>query len=712
MCVRVDCKKCGKHSWMGCGQHLASLYANIEEGKHCMCKSWPGVVINRPSGGSATASTTAQILFLSTILFRFFFFMGDLFMFCTCFRFCTTGLPGDVAIEVDGMTFHLHKFPLMGKSRKLQEMISEQERSQTTNRFATIQTVSEQNQSNENDEGEGEIREEDNEGQFHIALPNFPGGCVAFETAAKFCYGVKVDLSATNVAALRCAGEYLEMTEEYSEDNLISKAERFLSQTVLKNITYSIKTLTSCEGLLPMAENLGIVQRCIEAIATKAAAADPSLFGWPMNGGAMDGKVESDARRKYGEVTRGAATAESWLDELGFLSVNTFNRLIFTMKALNLSGDIIESCLMNYAKKFIPGISRTTTRKPSAPSNLPSESERRELLEMIISNLPTEKTSRSTSNTTRYLFGLLRTSYILNASEISTRTLEKKIGSQLEQATLDDLLIPSYSYLNETLYDVDCVERILIYFLQRFEERPVTRIEADEEQGNSTLSTALIMVGKLIDGYLSEIASDANLKPEKFYEFAITLPDDARVFDDGLYRAVDVYLKAHPWISEMDREKICGVLDCQKLTLEACTHAAQNERLPLRAVVQVLFFEQLQLRHTISGTILGGGRTEDEEIVDRSRAEEGTTWRAAVSDNQVLRGDMDTMRARVQELERECSIMKKTIGKMENPGRHEHVDNAGWLSKLGCKFKTQVCDSHEPTVAAGRKRSHERRREH
>ncbi|XP_073273840.1 BTB/POZ domain-containing protein At5g66560-like [Primulina huaijiensis] len=624
--------------------------------------------------------------------------------------FCTTGLPSDVAIEVDGMTFHLHKFPLMGKSRKLHEMITEQETNQRTNRFATIQTVSEQNQSNENDEGEEEIQEEDNEGQFHFVLPDFPGGCEAFEPAAKFCYGVKVDLSANNVAALRCAGEYLEMTEEYSEDNLISKTERFLAQSTLKNIKHSIKTLTSCERLLPMAENLGIVQRCIEAIATKAAAADPSLFGWPMNGGAVDSKPEADARRKYGDVTRGAAIADSWLDDLGYLSVHIFKRLIFAMKALNLSGDIVESCLMNYAKKFIPGISRTTTRKPSASSNLPSENERRELLETIISNLPIEKTSRSTSNTTRFLFGLLRTSYILNASEVSRRSLEKKIGSQLEQATLDDLLIPSYSYLNETLYDVDCVERILVCFLQRFEERSVTRTQADEEEGNSPVSTALITVGKLIDGYLSEIASDANLKPEKFYEFAITLPDRARVFDDGLYRAVDVYLKAHPWISETDRERICGVLDCQKLTLEACTHAAQNERLPLRAVVQVLFFEQLQLRHAISGTILGGRGTEneDEEMVERSRAEEGNgTWRTAVRDNQMLRGDMDSMRARVQDLERECSMMKTTIEKMDNSGPRGHGENGSWWSKLGCKFKSQVCDSHEPTGAEGGKRRRE-----
>lgn len=45
-------------------------------------------------------------------------------------------------------------------------------------------------------------------------------------------------------------------------------------------------------------------------------------------------------------------------------------------------------------------------------------------------------------------------------------------------------------------------------------------------------------------------------------------------------------------------------MDCQKLSLEACTHAAQNERLPLRVVVQVLFFEQLQLRTSIAGCFL------------------------------------------------------------------------------------------------------------
>ncbi|XAR73927.1 hypothetical protein NMG60_11008060 [Bertholletia excelsa] len=642
--------------------------------------------------------------------------------------FCTTGLPSDVVIEVDDMTFHLHKFPLMSKSKKLHELITEKETNPTR-----VQKSSAKTETAGEDDGEREIEEEgdveEEEVYIHISLPEFPGGSEAFETAAKFCYGVKIELSSSNVAPLRCAGEFLEMTEEYSEDNLISKAERFLSQSVLKSIKDSIKTLKSCERLMPLAENLGIVQRCIDSIAARASSADPSLFGWPVNEKAGNNRTttsmgtETSSRRKA--TCRGSGV-DSWFEELALLSLLLFKRLIFAMKDRDLSPDVIENCLIYYAKRYIPGISRSN-RKP--PSSVSSESEQRELLETIIANLPLEKSSRS-STATRFLFGLLRTANILNASEACKAALERKIGSELEQATLDDLLIPSYSYLNETLYDVDCIERILGYFLESLEERSAARIEGEEEN-SGVRSAALMLVGKLIDGYLSEIASDANLKPEKFYELAVSLPEHARLFDDGLYRAVDVYLKAHPWIPEAEREKISGVMDCQKLTLEACTHAAQNERLPLRAVVQVLFFEQLQLRQAIAGTLLAADaapldlprpsnvRREEQDGEDLSNAEIGpaatvaqdgtNTWKAAVRENQLLRLDMDSMRSRVHELERECTSMKKAIEKIDK----DSPPGGGWRSsltkKFGCKFKTQVCDSHEPTVVERRKgRNHPR----
>ncbi|KAM0053226.1 putative SKP1/BTB/POZ domain superfamily, NPH3/RPT2-like family protein [Helianthus debilis subsp. tardiflorus] len=48
-----------------------------------------------------------------------------------------------------------------------------------------------------------------------ITLPDFPGGSETFEAAVKYCYAVKIELTLLKIAPLRCAGEVLEMTEEY-----------------------------------------------------------------------------------------------------------------------------------------------------------------------------------------------------------------------------------------------------------------------------------------------------------------------------------------------------------------------------------------------------------------------------------------------------------------------------------------------------------------
>ena len=43
-------------------------------------------------------------------------------------------------------------------------------------------------------------------------------------------------------------------------------------------------------------------------------------------------------------------------------------------------------------------------------------------------------------------------------------------------------------------------------------------------------------------------------------------------------------------------------MDCQKLSREACAHAAQNDRLPVQTVVQVLYYEQQRLRDVMNGS--------------------------------------------------------------------------------------------------------------
>lgn len=46
-------------------------------------------------------------------------------------------------------------------------------------------------------------------------------------------------------------------------------------------------------------------------------------------------------------------------------------------------------------------------------------------------------------------------------------------------------------------------------------------------------------------------------------------------------------------MSGEEKATLCGHLDCRKLSHEACIQAVQNERMPLRLIVQALFVQQL-----------------------------------------------------------------------------------------------------------------------
>jgi len=211
------------------------------------------------------------------------------------------------------------------------------------------------------------------------------------------------------------------------------------------------------------------------------------------------------------------------------------------------------------------------------------------------------------------------------------------------------------------------------------------------------------MVAKLIDGYLAEVAPDVNLKLSKFLSLAAAIPDYARAIDDGLYRAVDIYLKAHPHLAESEKEELCRVMDCQKLSLEACTHAAQNERLPLRVIVQVLFFEQLQLRSSIAGCLvfsetLGGG-SRQLGLPISSEQHRGVGRPLGARENQALREGMDGMKQRVAELEKECSTMREEIARL---GRSRSVGKSR-LFFLGLGgAKPQICSTKDAASAERR----------
>ncbi|KAF2618286.1 hypothetical protein F2Q68_00041258 [Brassica cretica] len=218
------------------------------------------------------------------------------------------------------------------------------------------------------------------------------------------------------------------------------------------------------------------------------------------------------------------------------------------------------------------------------------EQEKRVILETIVSLLPRGRNAVSVS----FLSMLLRAALYLETTVACRLDLEKRMGLHLRQAVLDDLLIPSFNGDN-TMFDVDTVQRILMNYLEF------------EVEGN-TVDFATD-IGELMESYLAEVASDRNINLVKFMGIAECIPEQSRIKDDGIYRAIDMYLKilmlltvvvqVHPNISEVEKKKICSLMNSQKLSQEACAHVAQNKRLPVHIVAQVLHQEQQSLRQVL-----------------------------------------------------------------------------------------------------------------
>lgn len=63
----------------------------------------------------------------------------------------------------------------------------------------------------------------------------------------------------------------------------------------------------------------------------------------------------------------------------------------------------------------------------------------------------------------------------------------------------------------------------------------------------------------------------------------------------------------HRHFTQDERQMVCGILNCQKLSPEMCSHAVQNELMPLRMIVQAMFVQQLQTRNVLSGHLQFSG---------------------------------------------------------------------------------------------------------
>ncbi|KAF3327182.1 BTB/POZ domain-containing protein [Carex littledalei] len=442
-------------------------------------------------------------------------------------------LHPEVMIEVEDVIFHLHKIPLITRSPILRNLIH----AHSTEESDTCA----------------------------FALHGFPGGAHSFELVVKFCYGRKIELTSVNVVPLLCAAFYLHMTEKFSKDNLIAETEIFFSNKVLPSGTESIQALLSCEEVFIQAEELGFISRCLDSVA-KYMMKNTELI-YPQHD-----LLWSEIRcmsPTHLELTQSSLCW--WFDDLCSLSLDLFRRLISVMEEKGHDPLFIFNVIMYYARKYNPGLDPDSTGIWSI--------EERFVLEQIVFMLPAKKGVTSTN----FLLSMLSAGTMLSVSPACIHIIERRIGAQLDESTLEDLLIPIFG---DTTYNTEVIKSIIENFVK--ENSHVEKVPSN---------TA---IAKLLDRYLAYVAADASLNMEMFMSLAAVVPRNARPCHDDLYRAINSFMEYHPWLSEEEKIKLCQVLDIKMMSEDACNDASENGELPFLFKLKVHFNRFLHFRRSLA----------------------------------------------------------------------------------------------------------------
>ncbi|XP_062188746.1 BTB/POZ domain-containing protein At5g48130-like [Phragmites australis] len=444
-----------------------------------------------------------------------------------------TGSPATVRVRVGDRSFDLHKDPLVSGCRYFSQ--------------ALLQS--------------GDLE-----------LPaSFPGGCEAFEVIALFCYGDAVALDPFNVAVVRCAAEFLDV------GGLGARCDLYINQVVLQNWDDALIVLQRCQPLLPVAEELLIVSRCVESLAFMACMEifDPEQRRDQPGAAATRAVV---GRRWDAELVKELAARDLWIKDLIALPFEFFKRIVQALRRQGMKEKYVSPVVLFYANKWV--LSKKTHKFWASTDEAvdgETDANRRAtaILEGVIALLPVEAAA-SNAIPVAFYFALLSRSLTLELSVESQTRLRELVASNLQFARVDDLPLPE----QETDWSVaDSLE-------VRTVESIVSNHVAMQRRGVEAIA-------ELWDRYLVQIAGDPKLRSERLAELIGVIPAGDRNTHNHLYEAINAYLMEHRGLSGEEKETLCGHLDCRKLSHEACIQAVQNDRMPLRLIVQALLVQQL-----------------------------------------------------------------------------------------------------------------------
>ncbi|XP_047311570.1 BTB/POZ domain-containing protein At5g48130 [Impatiens glandulifera] len=447
-----------------------------------------------------------------------------------------TGLPVLIRVQIDNRIFNLHKHLLCSKSGYFKTKLEEEESNEIIN------------------------------------LPlNFPGGSETFEMIALFIYGSSTLISPFNIASLRCAAEFLQMTEEFCHGNLCERFDIYLNHVVLQNWDHVLIVLWRSRNLVPLAEDLLIVSRCIESLAFMACmeVLDPEKRrDHPVVGlfESLVGKNWSSGRERVKDILN----QEIWINDLIDLPFGYFKRLIGSLRRQGMKEKYVVPIIVFFANKWL--LSNNYESSDAADDD--------DVLMGVLHMLPMRDQVMIPIG---FYFDLISISMKLKVKDEYINKLMDRITHVLHLATVEDLLYPKKKIGEESVsmsFEFCLMKTIFSKYSSSLNQ-------------TSSCSINSSIVAELWDCYLSRVASDSSLDPKRFAQLIETVPVSTRQSHDNLYRSLDTYLLAHPGLSQEEKGSICKYLNCQKLSQEVCVEAVQNELMPLRFIVQALFIQQI-----------------------------------------------------------------------------------------------------------------------
>ncbi|KAJ0237163.1 BTB/POZ domain-containing protein [Hirschfeldia incana] len=375
-----------------------------------------------------------------------------------------------------------------------------------------------------------------------------------------FCYGYKIQLSSENIVSVLCTAYSLEMNDDHSSNNLLNKAVTFLEQRVLISWDETVKALSVCsDKILDKIADVGVTEVFLDSLLEKALK-DPRL-----------------------------------IEDLTTLPLRLFEPLIRECSKHNVSIENLVASVCNYEKIYV-------FDRDSGDESISRI--KRQVLEAVERLLPHQRGAISCG----FLFKSLKESMFLDASSDCRKGFEVRISRQLDMATSKDLMILLPKKVGVGAYDIDLLKTILKGFYSNYNVCDVSRF---------------VSVARMLEEFLLDAAaSDAGLSVEAFKalgEITVAASCDVLRYSDEIYRAVDVFLERHRDLTETEKMEACRVLDCKKLSPEACEHASKNEKLPLRIVVKVLFFAQKQIQEKVARDMKSVEEKDDDDIEDMNK---------------------------------------------------------------------------------------------